>query len=186
MTLQCLTLETQLAAIQSYALSDPFYKSSVCYYNTSCGNFLLKPGISATLLQIPALVHNYNMSAKDQLDFETPYVHQPKTKLLELLNHRSSVLASSTAYDNDLRDFALWDYLTSGRKNYETRQANLPLPSTSTLDKHLTDTYARIDEGMPRVKGCKQFLDANGYSKYVILSEDGTRVESNRSKQMLR
>lgn len=129
---------------------------------------------------MPKVVEKYQLSKK-QISSESVLENPAKPKLLGLLDCRSSVISPSTAFDSDLNDFSMWDYLTSDRKNYETRQANLPMPTSSTLDKQLTNSYKRIDEGVPRVKELKMFLDTNNYSNFVVLSEDGTRVESKQS-----
>lgn len=158
-------------------------------FNPNCGTFIrfvesnykdllfhdgsktaFKPGF---ILQLNAL-----KVAIDAYDDKTYTAEILKTShpLLDLLN--SQHFSDRRVYSEQLKAFCLWDFLTAGRKNYEARQSNLPVPSISTLKRDLFDKYDPVVEGEFRGREYVEFCHKHGFDTTCALSEDGTRIEA--------
>jgi hypothetical protein len=88
--------------------------------------------------------------------------------LLEMLN-----LGTKTRIFNpELKKFAVFVYLRSGRRAYSTLCDNLPLPKVSTICKFINQVGVRIQEGVVRIKELEVFLQTRNLPQHIWLSED--------------
>jgi hypothetical protein len=77
-------------------------------------------------------------------------------------------------YDLELKKFAAFMYLRSGRRAYSTLCANLPFPKVLTIVKCIYHVGSRIKEGAVRIKELEVFLQSRKI--HLAFKEDGTRV----------
>lgn len=79
-------------------------------------------------------------------------------------------------YDESLKKFATFLFVTGGRFLYETLALNLPIPSPRTVTRCLEKEQTIISEGKLRVIELKKFLTDRKLPNWVWLSEDGSGI----------
>lgn len=81
-------------------------------------------------------------------------------------------------HGDTMKMFAAYMKMLSGPLAYETLHANLPysLPSTSKVDKFMSEKGPHIIEGVLRTKEVKEYLSDRKLPLKVWISEDATRI----------
>jgi len=78
-------------------------------------------------------------------------------------------------FDSTLKEFGTLVFTMGGLEQYEILSKNFPLPSVTTVRRHLAKSEV-IREGEFRHAALKEFLDKGNHSCTVWISEDGTRI----------
>lgn len=150
--------------------------------NQTSLNLLYKDVATSTDKFLPRVVAEINIAVEiAKVNELTHSVYEQQTEesttpfvLLNKMNDRASYNTGS--YDENFKLFCCWDFLTGGRKNYETRSKNLPLPSASCISKTLSSSFDTIVEGVLRIDEYLDWCTVNGFDPTCTVSEDGTRV----------
>lgn len=81
-------------------------------------------------------------------------------------------------YCNETQKFATYLRLTAGRLAYETLQKNieLALPSIVSVNRYTSKFNYDVSEGVLRCNELLQYLEQRNLPKYVIITEDATRI----------
>ncbi|KAK3918403.1 hypothetical protein KUF71_000975 [Frankliniella fusca] len=95
--------------------------------------------------------------------------------LLECAKFNANRKPGGIRYTTTLKELGTLLFLLGGRQLYEILNANLQLPSISTVKLHLNNTVF-IREGEFRFAALKEFLLKRNLPLQVWLSEDGTQV----------
>lgn len=93
-------------------------------------------------------------------------------------NHNATKKREGYRYDSDIKSYALYFRTLAGPIAYETVQRNMPcaLPSLSSTNRYLQKTECRVIESIVRSQELLLFLNERNLEKYVVLSEDATRI----------
>lgn len=79
-------------------------------------------------------------------------------------------------YDHYMKDVGLYLFILVGPLAYETLQKNLPLPSTSTVKRHLGKEIP-VREGALQVASIKEQIDKLKLEPFIWVAEDDTRIQ---------
>ncbi|XP_053698519.1 uncharacterized protein LOC128745469 [Sabethes cyaneus] len=82
-------------------------------------------------------------------------------------------------YTESELDAAAYELMTAGNSNYQFRRANMVLPSSKTLKRHIAKHTTDTREGVLMVVPLLKYLNAHNYPLVVALSEDGTTISPN-------
>jgi hypothetical protein len=118
------------------------------------------------LLNLKSSKNSKSTSKKDQLQ-----------QLLDLVDSESSKYG--TRYPESVKDISLYFYITGGRSVYETLYANSTIPCSRTVQDHHHKSFYRYDEGIPNIKPLSEYVKNNNCSKFLVLSEDGSKLTEN-------
>lgn len=101
--------------------------------------------------------------------------------LLESLNesskHNKDISKYRHTFDENIKLYSLYIFLTAGRKSYEFLRANMikALPSSSSVRNYFHEKEHLV-EGKLDFDGLLQYLDTNNFPKVIFLSEDQTKL----------
>lgn len=116
-----------------------------------------------------------NKSLKDMIN-TLKCVDTEETFLQKLVSLRKlKSEKSKICYDDEIKSIALYYFLLGGRFFYKNLCKNFPLPSISTVLRHLYERHAP-KEGEICVLEYSAFNMANCETKYVWVCEDDTRL----------
>ncbi|XP_062702468.1 uncharacterized protein LOC109424774 isoform X1 [Aedes albopictus] len=76
-------------------------------------------------------------------------------------------------------DAAAYELMAGGNSNYQFIKANMQLPSSKTLKRHIAKHTTETQEGILMVTPLLKYLNAHNYPLVVSLSEDGTTLSPN-------
>lgn len=114
-----------------------------------------------------------NLSPKSE-----SHTHQLLGKLFATADINLNRPKSGYRFDSDIKDFASYVRMLSGRFAYETIQKNLPLalPSIICIDKNIQQMNCQMMEGVLRIDELKKYLKDRNLPNIVSISEDATRI----------
>lgn len=94
---------------------------------------------------------------------------------LQSLQSDEKQKSKSIRYDDEIKKIGIFYYLMGGRNLYQILSKNLPLPSLSTVRRHLYELPAPV-EGSFCFSEFEAFNNIHGGSQYVWVAEDDTKV----------
>lgn len=109
---------------------------------------------------------------------ENSITHTFLKKLISTADRNASRTKPGYRYSGEIRNFASYLRIISGRLAYQTIQNNLPLalPAFSSTNRYITQKHGRVIEGQLRIKELSEYLDQRKLQRIVALSEDATRI----------
>lgn len=99
-------------------------------------------------------------------------------KLLIATAHQNNNMNKKNGYrfSEGIIEFSTFIFTLGGRWCYETLQANIPLPSLSTISRYMKSNGPVITEGNLRCLELKEYLSKRNLSPFIWISEDATRI----------
>ncbi|XP_065094803.1 uncharacterized protein LOC135715460 [Ochlerotatus camptorhynchus] len=82
-------------------------------------------------------------------------------------------------YTESELDAAAYELMTAGNSSYQFKRANMQLPSSKTIKRHIARHTTETQEGVLMVMPLLKYLNAHNYPLVVALSEDGTTLSPN-------
>lgn len=120
-------------------------------------------------------------STKQNVGIEAPPESQNLlTKMIASAKNNSLRPKQGYRYANDLKSFAVYNRILSGRMGYRSVHLNLGgcFPSISTVNRYIHRSDKAIIEGVLRIDELKNYLEERKQPLWVALSEDATRVDN--------
>lgn len=124
------------------------------------------------------LKSNEKEQKPESIKIKNSITHTLLNKLICTANQNALRTKPGYRYSDEIRNFASYVRIISGRLAYQTIQNNLPLalPAFSSTNRYITQKHDRVIEGQLRIKELSDYLDQRKLPRIVALSEDATRI----------
>lgn len=122
---------------------------------------------------------NEKQQKTGSIEIENSITHTLLNKLICTADQNASRTKPGYRFSGEIRNFASYLRIISGRLAYQTIQNNLPLalPAFSSTNRYITQKHGRVIEGQLRIKELSDYLDKRNLQRIVALSEDATRIK---------
>lgn len=98
--------------------------------------------------------------------------------ILTMIDQNSNKKDKGRRYEENIKSFSTYLFVSGGRSLYECMRQNLSLPSVPTVLNYIRSEKSSTVEGFLRIEELIKFLKDRQFSKCIWLSEDQTRVIS--------
>lgn len=144
-----------------------------CY--TAETNFTFLPGQRSLILALADLLKSKPPNAAQNIDEEIFDGNDLMSLLVKTAKANFAKSNNRQKYDRDLFLFSVYSFLVGGNSCYQTLQANLPMPSVSSIYKHIGKNKTTIVEGEIRADELNTYLESKNVDKKIVwLCEDAT------------
>lgn len=138
-------------------------------------NFKFLPGHQCLILALAEILKSNPPIADQNFDEDIFHSNDLMSLLVKAAKNNFGKPNNQNQYDRDLFHFSVYLFLVGGKSCYQSLQANLPMPSVSSIYKHIGKNKSTIIEGEIRVNELNDYLENKHVDEKIIwLKEDAT------------